>query len=1424
MTRIFIEGYELDLTQGLSNQITYAIDDLQNLDSKSTSFTKTIVLPGTANNNKLLGNIFEFNNANFDNPLDPNVLQNFNAARNAVARIEIDGLQIMKGVLRLLEIIHVDGNIEYECALFGELGGFINALGNKRLEDLDFSAYNHTYSYANIVASWNTTGSTGYCYPLIDYGNVSTGVYGVAKKDFQYTTFKPALFVREYLNKIFSESGYTYECDLFNSNIFRNFIIPNNQKQLTRETDNVLALTKSTEQIMNTGGAQDFVSYPTKVGSLFTASVGNTTFTYTGTPILTTNLTIELFGDYTLSTRPLTIALLKNGVIIPGSSQTYSESDLLYYNKSLSVTFATNDTLRVRTSCILDIGDEVNVSESTINVINDVATTAPIVLGDTMLINNTIPKGIFQKDFVTSIIKMFNLMIVEDKYKTNHLVIKPYVDFYDGSIIDWSDKMDRSKAIKIKPMSEINARYYNFKYKQDNDFYNEDYRKKFNEGYGDIIYDNGLEFTKDTESVEIIFASSPLYGTNSTDKIFPAIYKKSDNNLKEDPMDHILRIMQVKKISGVASWDIFNLGTSLGTNTAYLYAGHLNDPTTPALDINFGAPQQLFFNLTSGDLSGNLFNIYYSPYMSEITDKDSRLLTGFFDLKEVDIYNLDFAKFIFIDGGLYRIIKVSDYNTEANETTKVDLLRVIDKFSITIDTTPNWVSQSYNTCVSCTTYLVFRDLNPRSATYNNYRVNGVNVGNTAPAVGSCVTTANWVSQAYITCVNCVNANVERDTRVCSATYNQYRANGVVLGLTAPVSGTCNVTPNFVNQGYNTCVNCITYPVFRDTTRCSPTYNNYRVNGVNVGNTAPTNGSCNTNAIWTSQNYNTCYNCEDVAVYRDTNACSSTFNQYKAGDTIVGNTAPTAGVCTTTPLWIRDGEDFCLDCVAYQPQINNNPCSPTYGETRNLSQGASSPCVYDETWTSQGYNTCVSCTTYLVFRNTNPCSATYNNYRVNGVNVGNTAPVNGSCNNTANYVTNVGNLYTCSNGSVITSIVYQNTNPCFSGNQFFANGTTYATNPSNSYPPTTPIWVRNGEEFCLNCVAYQPQINNNSCSPTFGETRDLNIGASSPCVYDEVWTSQGYNTCVSCNTYLVFRNTNPCSATYNNYRVNGVNVGNTAPVNGSCNTTPNWVNNGAAFCSGCVAYQPQIDNRLCSPTYNQTRNLNLGATAPCNYTANYSSNVGNRYTCSAGVITTFIVYQNTNACFTGNQFISNGVTYSTNPSQSYPDTTPNWVNNGSTFCDGLDLYQPQINTNECSPSYNQPRNLLVQASSPSCAESYTMANCLGGGATTYSATYPIGSFSVGQRVTSSGVTYVITGTYTPFAGIVITATGLTGCPQYTQFTDLCTSNAYYILGTGYSSVGTSSDIPTACLQPTGTTETPTGTQIYNFTSNPSCECV
>ncbi len=85
---------------------------------------------------------------------------------------------------------------------------------------------------------------------------------------------------------------------------------------------------------------------------------------------------------------------------------------------------------------------------------------------------------------------MFYLMVTEDKEIDRHLIIEPWVEFYDlsrTSYLDWSDKIDRSQPIKIVPMSEINSRYYNINYKPDSDYFNEDYKKKFNEGYGNVV-------------------------------------------------------------------------------------------------------------------------------------------------------------------------------------------------------------------------------------------------------------------------------------------------------------------------------------------------------------------------------------------------------------------------------------------------------------------------------------------------------------------------------------------------------------------------------------------------------------------------------------------------------------------------------------------------------------------------------------------------------------------------------------------------------------------------------------------------------------------------------------------------------------------------------------------------------------------------
>ena len=683
-TEIYVEDYKLDLLQDISTEFTYAIDDITDFGSKNTSFSKTISLSGTAINNQIFGFVFDLGNANFfDNTL-PNVNYNFNASKAAQCKIFIDKVQIFKGTLRILEIV-VDGKtIEYQCSVFGELGGFITALGNSRLEDLDFSAYDHTYNVTNITSSWNSITGAGYYYPLIDFGNVSTGTYGTYKKDFQVSTFRPALFVAEYIDKIFAGTDYTYTLDLEagDLNLFNRLIIPHNQKVLS-SSSNVQLKAYPLDQTYSGTAVELYLQFGTFTLGNYTLTSSNTLFTYTGATSKVVNIDFNVNAEWAIG-QNATMSLKKNGTAIASYNMGSGFSgNFFQVNFNLTgVTINTNDYFQLHITWSLGSQPyEFNsLSSSGFNMTTTSVEIVPINYAETIKINNVIPKGIFQRDFFLSICKMFNLYVYDDKWDDKKILIKPYINFYPSvsdNAEDWTNKIDRSKPLSIKPMSELNARYFEYKYKTDNDFYNENYTKKYSEGYADRIYDTEFDFAKDTETTDIIFAPSVLFQQTGTDKIYPAIYKLSNNNTKEDVMDSVIRIMQVKKVTGVASWSIMNLGTVLDSPTAYGYAGHLDDPTTPTNDINFGAPKELSFTPASYPPT-NLFNAYHSEYIAEITDKDSKLLTCSALLNTVDINNLDFSKYIWIDGVLFRLNKIEGFNPMEYNTTKISLLKVIE--------------------------------------------------------------------------------------------------------------------------------------------------------------------------------------------------------------------------------------------------------------------------------------------------------------------------------------------------------------------------------------------------------------------------------------------------------------------------------------------------------------------------------------------------------------------------------------------------------------------------------------------------------------------------------------------------------------------------------------------------------------------------
>jgi hypothetical protein len=241
----------------------------------------------------------------------------------------------------MLEIIIDDRSIEYEVCVFGELGGFINALGNSKLEDIDFGIADTNWTYTNIQNSWDNISGTGVYFPLIDYGVESTD-----KIDFSFDAFRPALYVKQYLTKILDGSSYTYDFPLLSTALMNRLVIPHNQKTLTR---------KDTTQFIAT---PNNANYPIASKVAFTASqlgpflvnFANNTFTYNSATTTTINFQVVISGAIIdANTTYFDIALRKNGVNI--SSQGFTPNTFDYiFTADLSV-----DNITVNNTDYFDI-------------------------------------------------------------------------------------------------------------------------------------------------------------------------------------------------------------------------------------------------------------------------------------------------------------------------------------------------------------------------------------------------------------------------------------------------------------------------------------------------------------------------------------------------------------------------------------------------------------------------------------------------------------------------------------------------------------------------------------------------------------------------------------------------------------------------------------------------------------------------------------------------------------------------------------------------------------------------------------------------------------------------------------------------------------------------------------------------------------
>jgi hypothetical protein len=101
---------------------------------------------------------------------------------------------------------------------------------------------------------------------------------------------------------------------------------------------------------------------------------------------------------------------------------------------------------------------------------------------------------------------------------------------------------------------------------------------------------------------------------------------------------------------------------TINVKQTYPFMSHLDDPNSSTVDINFGMPRMIGLKPGTAVTNNNLYNKYWSKYIQEITDKDSKIVRGHFHLTPADMEKLSFRDLYFFDGNYFRLNKVEDYD------------------------------------------------------------------------------------------------------------------------------------------------------------------------------------------------------------------------------------------------------------------------------------------------------------------------------------------------------------------------------------------------------------------------------------------------------------------------------------------------------------------------------------------------------------------------------------------------------------------------------------------------------------------------------------------------------------------------------------------------------------------------------------------
>jgi hypothetical protein len=541
---IYRSDYQrLDLFKDEKISITSQIGNANDIGKLYTDYTQSFTIPASKTNNQILSHWYE---SSIDNGFDHRMRYD--------AFIEVNTHIFKNGTIQLEKADKKDGFIEsYTVTFYGNLVQLKDIIKDDKLQSLDYTSFNHTYNSTEVRNRITSASAFDIRYPLIgnankyEYQTGSLTDVTTSAGAIKWNDLFPAITVQNIFARIQAKYGIIFTGSFFNLDQWQKL-------HLYLKQGLTMSFVSEPQQLIfpTVVLTSPYVAFPELN---LTTGVLTTNWNFSSSSLAFFIIKINITPSIASAAIPYVLYTYKDGVLFSSYTLTGTQDltvDIVQRQNDPTLSHTYTFKLSVVTSPFTYTSYiQYTRRASSTSATNSRATKSLTSAISTINIANYIP-DIKVIDFITGIIKAFNLMIIPRENNTYEFL--PLEMYYNaGKILDiteytYEDEMSINKPKLFKSI--------NFTYEESNNILNQAYKDLYQQNYGDLIYNSDRITENSTYDIKLPF-ENVLFEVPTQGKLFQTATLIDKNRTPYIPKPMLI-------------YSNGNVGTLTGTDQIYV--------------------------------------------------------------------------------------------------------------------------------------------------------------------------------------------------------------------------------------------------------------------------------------------------------------------------------------------------------------------------------------------------------------------------------------------------------------------------------------------------------------------------------------------------------------------------------------------------------------------------------------------------------------------------------------------------------------------------------------------------------------------------------------------------------------------------------------------------------------------------------------